>query len=166
MEEKDFGGIIFYIIAAIIGIVGSVAGKKKKQAASQLPDFESVDEDIPDPSYRRIDDPFDEARRRMEETIRRMTGEPVEMDYEQEGSYDEPMAAAASSEGVSSITESMVKEDRFDELVSSMATNRDSENDSLISVDEDSIGSDIAREFELKKAIIFSEIMKPKFSSY
>lgn len=151
---EDIGGIIFYILAAIIGIIGVVNRKKKNTTSAKrviIPSQTGEEEafyEIPDTvnqvdSVIEIDDNRDG----------RIFVEPVEkssdlvMDASYEGNYSEPMADDFAGEGVSSLKEEEAdnKTNAYRQLTK-----------------EQSVAAQIADDFDLPKAIVYSEILKRK----
>ncbi|MEE4117166.1 MAG: hypothetical protein V2I37_13415 [Marinilabiliaceae bacterium] len=154
----DIGGIIFYIIAAVIGIIATVGNKKKaagKQAKTRT--IEEVYDELfkTEQSGGQVvtDGDFEEGFEDMDmmpesrpEAVR--ANQKLEFDINKEGEYWEPMARQVSDEGLS--------------VSASMNSDYVEEGE----IKENEIGSEqkILSEFDLKKAVIYSEILKRKYS--
>jgi len=148
----DIGGILFYIIAAVIGIITTV-GKKKRQKAKSAVITSTIEEEV-------FDDSFDRVKETTYKTIPEDKFEDdfwtdnlekndhSAFDQVEEGSYNEPMAEQFSSEGSSTLTE--LREDKKVE-------------DDITEMEGDSKKSKILKDFDLKKAVVFSEILKRKY---
>ena len=153
---EDIGDILFYIIAAAIGLVTTI-GKKKRKAAAKLsrPVPEAVDnqeysvEKLPETpviDYQDEEEDFwasDEISGPIKEEV--FDPEKVFSSYaEREGSYTEPMAEQFANEGESQLN-----------------TKEDNPEDELIGeLDED---SDLISDFDFEKAVIYSEILARKY---
>ena len=95
MEDNGLGSVIFYIILAIIGLVGSFKGKKKPVPPKQAMPPKPVQRTAQIPKVGQPVRPAEMPRRPQYIPI-----EPVD-----EGNYAEPMAGTFASEG--SLDESM-----------------------------------------------------------
>ncbi|MCD4768871.1 MAG: hypothetical protein K8R35_01725 [Bacteroidales bacterium] len=161
---EDIGGIIFYIIAAIIGIIGLMNKKKKNQASakkvvipSQTGDedliFENIDEEEPVGNVFAMSGiNYNEASADSDKTGARLV-----MDASYEGNYREPMADDFAGEGVSAIEH---KDADSEELNEEESENKTDPYHNLI--EEQSVAAEIAADFDLPKAIVYSEILKRK----
>jgi hypothetical protein len=137
---EDIGDILFYIIAAVIGLVTTLGRKKKPAGAPAPAEYkEAGDIDYPDEEqeYDIDDEPFTEQERVI-------SYEPTyqySFDPENEGDFIEPIADKLESVKKSQISE---KEDIAEKEVS------------------DKIGEeeDLLSDFDLRKAVIYSEILK------
>lgn len=168
---EDFGDILFYVIAAIIAIAGAIANKRKKTAQKSVPQsgmpeqkeeitFPDVEEDIRFPGnevretttqYKMIDqDILQKAESGSEDISSQSFGEqPLRMDAEYEGEYAEPLAQEFASEGVSAIDISITQ--------SELGTR-----DELSVGEENSWARNLIEDFELPKAIVYSEFLRRK----
>jgi len=160
---EDFGNILFYIIAAIIAILGALANKKKKAAQKPLPQT-----DVPDQKEEEISFPDIEERKPATQyeminpeslqtigsgfegtSLQSSEDQAIKMGAEYEGSYSEPMAEEFAAEGIS-VTDISITD-------SELGT------DSEISLrDKNSWAKNLIDEFDLPKAIIYSEILNRK----
>ncbi|MEE4213886.1 MAG: hypothetical protein V2I34_02400 [Bacteroidales bacterium] len=168
---EDIGDILFYVIAAAIGIIGAIANKKKKNAEKRLPqqgvpgmDDEGYSyemdeqEGMPFPEargastqYEMIDGkPPEAAARGYEEEMVKSGGESTfEMAPEYEGEYSEPMADEYAMEGESVTDISISKTELGEESVISLR-------------EESSRARRLIEDFDLPSAIIYSEIINRK----
>lgn len=168
---EDFGDILFYVIAAVIAIIGAIANKRKKQAEREmtqagLPDQEEEtdysrgEEEISYPEaeargattqYEMIDeDSLETKGTGFKDTAFKSSEEQaLKMGAEYEGRYSEPMAEEAASEGVS-VT---------DASISRTELGKESE---LLLEEENSWARELIGEFDLPRAIIYSEILNRK----
>lgn len=158
---EDFGDILFYLVVAIIAIAGAIINKKKsKEQAYPIPDHGEEEDDNIDYEpetreramrYEMIDE--DSLRSDIPEfedaAIQSSVDEGFKMDAEYEGKYAEPMASDFAWEG-QSVTEVAVEQTELGtEGAHSMH-------------EEDSWAAELAEEFDLPKAIVYSEILKRK----
>ncbi|MBM3420893.1 MAG: hypothetical protein FJY11_07145 [Bacteroidetes bacterium] len=169
-EERGLGNIVFYIIAAVIAIISSIKGKKKPVPGSPgggppperkgggFPDdmFEDEESEFPFPPTTREErtapPPVFTARRKPTQ----------EMVPGREGSYEEPMAAAHSGEGVSAL-DYIETARRFDELLRETSTveynwSIESEREGMTEAEDKSIEL-ITEDFDGRKAVIYSEVL-------
>jgi hypothetical protein len=153
---EDIGDILFYIIAAVIGLVTTLGRKKRKDAAKKSTSVpETVDNqqysadelpETPEIDYQVKEEDFwanDEISGPIEEEVK----DPEKVFYsyaEREGSYTEPMAEQFVDEGKSQLD--IEEDDPEDELIGEL--------------DE---GSDLISDFDLEKAVIYSEILARKY---
>ena len=100
MDDNGLGNIIFYIILAVIGLIGSFTGKKKASKTGKpaktfsWPDLEGeVTHSFPDVFDAESSKPPVAAA----ETVKKKTYIPAEPSFE--GRYEEPMAGNYSGEG-------------------------------------------------------------------
>jgi len=168
---EDIGDILFYLIAAIIGIAGAIANKRKKDAekkASQsvpggqgeettFPDLEE-EFDIPEAEpevagtrYEMIDEESLATRNAGFGDLSFETSEEqaLKMAAEYEGNYSEPMADDFASEG-----KSVLKTSITDNELGIASEIPMSEKSSRARV--------LIRDFDLPKAIVYSEILARK----
>jgi len=139
---EDIGDILFYIIAAVIGLVTTLGRKKKKKPAgapAPVEYEEAGDMDYPDEEqeYDIDDDPFTEQERVI-------SYEPTyqySFDPENEGGFIEPIAEERENAEKSPISEK-------EEIVEKEVADKIEEEDDLLS------------DFDLRKAVIYSEILK------
>lgn len=150
---EDFGDILFYIIAAVIGLATTLGRKKKKPVAIPVPaedealdnQVESmvVDEELSELEFQVEDEYFlnEGAPSIREGAIAYKPDKIFSFDSELEGSYEEPMAEQFNKEGESQLArEEVIKENEV--------------------VDEKKEDRDIIPDFDLREAVIFSEILK------
>ncbi|MDX9928371.1 MAG: hypothetical protein RBS37_00785 [Bacteroidales bacterium] len=167
-DERGFGNILFYIIAAIIAIISSVRSKKKQQATLPGDGYpgDTADTDFPEEIF------GEEQTDTLPGTF--LPGEgapPSDYSYEtfpeskgvDEGSYEEPLAAQFAREGVSAL-DAVETARRYEELIRSASTF-----DSIMDADaeeEQNAGfyvlDNLQEEFEPIKAVIYSEILNRK----
>lgn len=165
---EDIGGIIFYIIAAVIGIASQIGKKKRKaaKAASASAVFdtevepeiirekeESIFQTIPEEMLG--NDYWTEEVKDDLGTIKDIEPEKtLKFNHKMEGSYSQPVAEKFSKEGISGI--SHVAEAPY--VMSKHSYNLDE-------IKEGEIGNRrrIISEFNLRKAIIYSEILNRKY---
>ena len=157
---EDIGGIIFYIIAAVIGIITSV-GSKKKKAAKAAAEKARIDKEVYGDPFETREDPMvaEETPVNFETIFEEDIFDNYKTDYEpveeespkifnpvMEGQYENPLAAEHKNEGIG-------------------VTEADPFNESEREIVENEIGRDekILEEFDLKKAVIYSEILKRKY---
>ena len=165
---EDIGGIIFYIIAAVIGIATQV-GKKKRKAAKAASNKIVFDKDVESEMIlEKEESVFQPIREEMlgddywaeevkDDFVVSEDADPVKfLDFnnKKEGNYAQPLAEKFSKEGFSSITP--VTEAPY--VVSEYSYDQ-------IEIKDDEIGNQrrIISEFSLEKAIIYSEILKRKY---
>ena len=152
---EDIGGIIFYIIAAIIGIIGIINKKKKNQVSAKrvvIPS-QTGDEDVIFENLERVGPVvYDETSAESDETEDRLV-----MDASYEGNYSEPMAADFAGEGISSLKDNSADDEEHKEK--EVEDKVDSYHGL---VKEQSVAAQIAADFDLPKAIVYSEILKRK----
>lgn len=150
---EDFGDILFYIIAAVIGLATTLGRKKKKPAGIPVPaedepvdnqvDSIVVNEELSELEYQVEDEYFlnEGAPSIREGAIAYKPDKLFSFDPDLEGSYEEPMAKQFNKEGESQlIREEVIKENDL--------------------VDEKEEAEDIISDFDLREAVIFSEILK------
>ena len=153
----DIGGIIFYIIAAAIGIIATVGNKKK--SAAQKTKTKTIEEvyndlfDVKEPDSQAVidadfEDDFEESEAVPESEPATIIGnQSFEFNITKEGNYSEPMAQQFINEGVST--------------TGTMESN--------IPGSDEIKNSEIRTEqkprwkFDLKRAVIYSEILKRKY---
>lgn len=170
MEEgKGFGNIIFYIILAVIALVSSFRNKKKQQEG--MPGGEPAREQgrggFPDDMF----DDYEEET--SAEEFGRSPGRPAEVYRtsrptiiiggapEMEGLHEEPLAAAASREGVSALDHKETAR-RFDEhLREANVMSYEWEDHEQDDSDKEEFNF-LDGEFEGRKAIVFAEIINRK----
>jgi hypothetical protein len=169
---EDLGNILFYLVLAIVAIIGAVVNKKKKTAQKPAPEsnkpypeedtiFTRKEEkasfpDIEEKEWAVTEDEMIDpgslqtANSGIEDTsIQSSEDQALKMGAEFEGLYSEPLAEKFASEGISvtdvSITQS--------ELGTESEFSRPGQNSWAKSLIED---------FDLPKAIIYSEILNRK----
>ena len=162
VKMDDIGGILFYIIAAVIGIVTTV-NKKKKKAAKPSVYSETIDKEV-------FSDSIEEEETTVYQPIpvgefendfwSEIKGDepPIEdfkhkvneysFDKNMEGNYKEPMAEQFSSEGQASVSGQFDQDDIAEEQITK---------DDLTQVDQ------TLKDFDITKAIIYSEILNRKY---
>ena len=161
---EDIGGIIFYIIAAIIGIVTTV-GKKKRDAAKMPPpvNSETIDKEVFGEGF---EDPV------FEEIIAEQTFEPSPVFIEGGGSIEggnNPAGAYSWSDEFDFSIEGEGVETMADQFISEgiSAFSPLDENIEGEIIDEIALGEDTSEEmfeeFDLRKAVIYSEILNRKY---
>jgi len=153
----DIGDLGFLIIAFIVFIVNFIvkANKDKTKAQAELqqpakpelPEPWEVEETMP-PLF---DNPFN--REKKVEVINRKTPRPVSSPLE---SYETKRKRLQSQEGISSLSESLFKEDNMASI-----SYQDEDSETGISYTNDLFHGNITE--ELKKAIIYSEILNRKY---
>jgi hypothetical protein len=168
---EDLGDILFYVLAAAIGIIGAIANKKKKDAAKNFPkqNIPDMDDDgynydmdeeasVPSPERRQASTQYEmidgrspePAAMSYEEKILKSAGEQTfEMAPEYEGEYSEPMADKYSMEG-EAVTDLSISKTELGEQ--SVISNRE----------ERSRARRLIEDFDLPSAIIYSEIINRK----
>ncbi|MEA1886808.1 MAG: hypothetical protein U9N72_06340 [Bacteroidota bacterium] len=166
---EDFGDILFYVIAAVIAIIGAIVNKKKKQAERQMTqpgmpdqeeetDYSDREEEISYPEargattqYQMIDeDSLETKGTGFKDTAFKSSEEQaLKMGAEYEGDYYEPMAKEFASEG-ESVTDVSVSQ-------SELGTGSE-----MLGEEENSWARKLIDEFNLPEAIVYSEILKPK----
>lgn len=168
---EDIGDILFYVIAAAIGIIGAIANKKKRNAERNLPQQGVPDMDEEGYSYEMDEQegmPVPEARgaSTQYEMIDGKSPEAVARGYEEEmvksggdstfkmapgyeGEYSEPMADEFAMEGESVTDISISKTELGEESVISPR-------------EESSRARRLIEDFDLPSAIIYSEIINRK----
>ena len=168
---EDFGDILFYIIAAVIAIAALIANKKKKTAQRPVPQYGMPDQEreivipgreeeinfpgteergaatqyemIDQDSLQTVDSGFEDTR------IQPSEDQVLRMGAEYEGSYSEPLAEEFAMEGISVIDESITQ---FE-----MGTKSE-----LSPGKQNSWARNLVGDFDLAKAIVYSEIMRRK----
>ena len=155
----DIGDLGFLIIAFIVFIVNFFVKAKKEKAQAQvekqkpaipeLPEPWEVEETLP-PTF---DYPF--TREKKVEVIKRKTVLSPLAPTAQE-SYETKRARLQSEEGVSSLSESLFKEDNLDSI-----SYQDEDSIGGTSYTNDLFHGNITE--ELKKVIIYSEILNRKY---
>ncbi len=165
---EDIGDILFYLLAAVIGIAGAISSKKKKKAGIPAPrqnapaeDYESSysdDEEYSVPETAETEMPWQYETSEKEKTdqevieYREPAGKSIEdkfrMSAEYEGSYSEPMADYFEEEGVSVIEMTIPDTELGHEV--------------KVSQEEYSRARMLIEDFDLPKAIIYSEILNRK----
>ena len=165
---EDFGNIIFYILAAAVGLIGAIGRKKIKKdkirAASALI---VAEEDIDAPAKEHAFDREPGDLVSDEEVVEEL--DSVGKDWAGKarrpetnlagGAYDQPLETNYDDEGVSSLSDMIFASEHSDNDI--MA----SESDIITSADTSDIGSlaaELVSEFDLSKAIIYSEILNRK----
>jgi hypothetical protein len=166
---EDFGDIIFYLIAAAVGIIGAIGRRKVKkgQQKTTIQKMETVvEKDLPV-----VEHEFD---RHAEEIIIEEENvgveEPAasaELDDKEkhvltpssDGAYDIPLVSDYAWEGVSAFEDMVVGADLVDANVTASESDIITETDTS---DEGSYASELADEFDLRDAIIYSEIINRK----
>lgn len=152
---ENIGDYIYLVVIVVVGLISAL--KKKKAVKVVQPEAESDESDIFD-----LEEVEANSRKYTieaendfwKDVIDVETGieeiEPVYFNSESEGTYKEPLAAEFSQEGISALN------------IEKSAENKDiteSKDDFLEHLDEESIGRSISRDFNLKEAIVFSEIL-------
>ncbi|HKL66322.1 MAG TPA: hypothetical protein VJ877_00410 [Bacteroidales bacterium] len=163
---EDIGDILFYVIAAVIGIAGAISNKKKKkaeqeraaQAEEEMPEIEEEDSFYSDEMARGAEtqyemigeDDLQTSGSGLDDTIDETPGwEAVQKKPGKESLQEEPMADEFEHDGAS-VTDFSI-------------TSTELGTDSEIPLEEDrSWASSLADEFDLPKAIVYSEILKRK----
>jgi len=160
---EDLGDILFYIIAAIIAIVGAIANKKRKTAQKTMPQsgipnqreeeitFPDIEEMKPSSQYEMIDPELLKTADSGFEgtTLQSDENQSMEMDAEYEGSYSEPLAEKFAAEGIS-IT---------DVFITDSELGKESEK---LPQDQNSWAKNLVDKFDLPKAIVYTEILNRK----
>ncbi len=160
---EDFGDIVFYLIAAIIAIFGAIINKKKKSAQrpvpqSGIPDkseeeftFPDIEEEKPATQYEMIDPESLQTKNSELEgvTLQSSEDQAIERGTEYEGRYSEPLAEEFTAEGIS-VTDISITDSELGTA-------------SEISLhDQNSWAKNLIDEFDLPKAIVYSEILNRK----
>mgnify|MGYP006282660199 CR=1 FL=1 len=163
---EDIGDILFYVIAAVIGIAGAISNKKKKkaeqerarQAQEEVAEVEEEESFYSDEMARGAEtqyemigeDDLQTSGSGLGDTLDETPGrEPVYMEPEKEDFYEQPIAEDFVHEGAS-VTDLSI-------------TRTELGTDSEIPLEEDkSWAASLADEFDLPKAIVYSEILKRK----
>jgi hypothetical protein len=137
---EDLGDILFYIIAAVIGLATTLGRKKKKPAGVPFPaeteEEVEIDYQVEDEDYTE-DQPIPERERIV-------SYEPTynySFDPGLEGNYNEPL------------TDEFAREDKPEFI----AGENNTENEVPGEIEEE---EDIVSDFDLRQAVIFSEILK------
>lgn len=180
---EDFGDILFFVIAGIIGIISSIAGKKKKQQAGQgqAAPKRSIAEELEDlfepekkpaqpmraetayESVMEALEDFPDVESVMEERPTASSEHAERMEKRNESRTDfDPQ-----KEGVPSLTKVLSAEDRMDLYLNDMITDntgKDLQVEEGIGLQErDSFAKRVAIDFNLSDAIIYSEILTPRY---
>lgn len=169
---EDLGDILFYVIIAIIGIIGAIVNKKKQKAEKTVNIPSSSDSYEETYNYGERDKVIAEGRRSegantRYETIDEEILQSVEapssynissdktddqdliMGAEYEGDYTEPLADDFAREGIFAT----------DLSISQSELGTDSE---ILLKEEGSWAGDLIEDFDLPKAIVYSEILNRK----
>lgn len=137
---EDIGDILFYIIAAVIGLVTTLGRKKKKPAGTPLP---AKDEETGDIEYLDEEQEYDIDEEPFTDQERVISYEPTyqySFDHGNEGDFIEPIA-----EKLESLEKSQISEEEI--LKEEIVDNIEEE-------------EDIISYFDLRQAVIYSEILK------
>lgn len=137
---EDIGDILFYIIAAVIGLITTLGRKKKKPAGIPLP---AENDEAGDIEYQDEDEFLieEDALPAGERVISYEPAYDYNFDPENEGNFIEPIAEKLESVKKSQISE---QEEILKEEISD-------------SIKEE---EDIILDFDLRQAVIYSEILK------
>ena len=173
---EDYGDLIFYLIAAVIGIIGAITNKKKKKAergmmqqeeefgprqeeefdysetgdepvltdadkAEATTQYEMIDEDSLVTKERGIEDK-PEFKSSEEEALERVVA--------YKDSYSQKVRPEYESEGWAIEGDTPISEIKYDADAV------------LAEEDESSWAADLADEFDLPRAIVYSEILRRK----
>jgi hypothetical protein len=193
MEDNGLGSVIFYIILAIIGLVGSFKGKKKPVPPKQAMPPKPVQRTAQIPKVGQPVRPAEMPRRPQYIPIEPVDegnyAEPMAGTFASEGSLDETMAGAFATEGSVSrgMADDFIQEgSMIDKLAASFASEGIS---SLSDIQiADFIHSEISDSeigdapvydynahtgrkilsdgFDLKKAVVYSAVLDRKEYSY
>jgi len=193
MEDNGLGSVIFYIILAIIGLVGSFKGKKKPVPPKQAMPPKPVQRTAQIPKVGQPVRPAEMPRRPQYIPIKPVDegnyAEPMAGTFATEGSLDETMAGAFATEGSVSrgMADDFIQEgSMIDKLAASFASEGIS---SLSDIQiADFIHSEISDSeigdapvydynahtgrkilsdgFDLKKAVVYSAVLDRKEYSY
>jgi len=172
---EDYGDLIFYLIAAVIGIIGAITNKKKRKAERGLPqeeDFGPRQEEEFDYSeageepiltdterakattqYEMIDeDSLVTKGRSIEDTPQFKTSEEeaLERVIAYKDSYSQKARPEYESQGWDIEDDTPISEIKYDADAV------------LAKEDESSWAADLADEFDLPRAIVYSEILRRK----
>ncbi|HUS86401.1 MAG TPA: hypothetical protein VMW76_04090 [Bacteroidales bacterium] len=168
---EDIGvDIIFYIIAGMIAIVGALARKKRKPAPARIAGdssmqtrkkFDEILEDIitggegdtlkqSEPDFWNADADETETDDQMEELV---------LSAGKEGGYSEPMAEEFSDEGSISEVSAFSNEGVS---VTEQAVGEIGLTDTSSAGNPDSWAAELAEDFDLPRAIVYSEILTRK----
>jgi hypothetical protein len=152
---ENIGDYIYLVVIVVVGLISAL--RKKKAVKVVQPEAESDEDDIFD-----IEEVEDRSRKYtieaeddfwkdvidVETDIEKV--KPVYFNSESEGTFGEPLAAEFSNEGVSALNiENGAESGDITESRGNFAEQ----------LDEESLGGRISRDFNLKEAIVFSEIL-------
>lgn len=178
----ELDSIIYIIIAIVLAIVNAVAQKKKKAAKENAPTntfdlHDDPEEQIEPVTSKYSGNIFDEISDK----------DPIEILFGKESFEKEEILEDISDEGVSALEEQSIaneRERKMNEKAQELLSFKHEQN--TFDFDEESIASSaignalteeeeleaqfesqslILREFDAKKAILYSEIIKPKYFS-
>lgn len=160
---EDYGDIIFYLIVAAVGILGAVFNNKKRRAGLPPPQPGDIDggQDVEydytgeqteaATQYRTIDEDYIEARAPDIDTDAHKASEAEALkrmvDYKD--SYSQPESEIFKAEGWAIEGDEPIRDIEQDP-------------DIIAQGEEESWASQLADEFDLPKAIVYSEILKRK----
>ena len=193
MEDNGLGSVIFYIILAIIGLVGSFKGKKKPVPPKQAMPPKPVQRTAQIPKVGQPVRPAEMPRRPQYIPIEPVDegnyAEPMAGTFASEGSLDETMAGAFATEG--SVGKGMADDFRqegsmIDKLAASFASEGISSLSDIQTADfihseisDSEIGDApvydynahtgrkiLSDGFDLKKAVVYSAVLDRKEYSY
>ncbi|MDD2552441.1 MAG: hypothetical protein PHO84_06235 [Dysgonamonadaceae bacterium] len=150
----DIGDIGFLIVALIVFVINFLVKAKKDKTQSEKPVAPELTEpwEVKEKLPPIFENTFDWERK--PEVIRKKTPRPVPVIPE---SYESKKIRLQSQEGMSSLSESLFKDDEME----SVSYDEDSDSDSEFYIEDIFHGSNITD--ELKKGIIYSEILHRKY---
>ena len=193
MEDNGLGSVIFYIILAIIGLVGSFKGKKKPVPPKQAMPPKPVQRTAQIPKVGQPVRPAEMPRRPQYIPIEPVDegnyAEPMAGTFASEGSLDETMAGAFATEGSVSrgMADDFIQEgSMIDKLAASFASEGISSLSDIQIADfihseisDSEIGDApvydynahtgrkiLSEGFDLKKAVVYSAVLDRKEYSY
>ncbi len=159
---EDLGDILFYVLAAAIAIIGAIINKKKKKAERTVPQpgmpdveeetsYQGTERIKASTQYEMIDeDSLQTGASAYEGTMMKPSVEQTfKMGAEYEGEYSEPMADDFALEGSSAIDLNILQDERGTEGKISLP-------------EENSRARKLIDDFDLSKAIVYSEILRRK----
>lgn len=162
VNMDDIGGIIFYVIAAIIGIITTVRNKKKKADKPSVVS-ETINKEVFTDSFEEeetmVYQPIPEGEFENDFWSELTAKEPIieapkseakdySFDNTMEGMFEEPMAEQFKAEGRTGVLDVSDKDDSIEEEIAK---------DDLTKLDQ------TLKDFDLRKAIIYSEVINRKY---
>lgn len=163
-DENGYLEIVIYVILMVVGLAASAYRNymKKKEQQQKMPREDMAD--FPESSF---DPAYDSAESSEEETYNDTTGsveflEPEEPEMEPELLLTEQMLIEEkiSSEG-EPVFESTKNEIQADDFLESQR--KDLSESFEYDYNKDAVEKEVSKGFDLRQAVIYSEIMNPKY---